>query len=277
MELPHGMPKDSHMLPQHSQDLLRAARSGRIYKRPTQAEEEEVDPEAHGEKVEKKEDDMKDKGFTAKAWKQIPRHMEGPDVEYLAKRRKGLITISSKPAAVVPTVTKATVKRIDAAGNEYVQNVVVQPGQKIEGEVLSQTVVPDPAAVVGDVAPLPTPPKRQPKRKMKGPGRGKKKQKLTQPPTSTPQVIDVDGVAQRAPLTDAPDVSSFSTFISIYILIQNRELNKTKNPAQPLSTKIQKWRKALCMIQTPSPVRMRTTITKVNLPRLQSNNQKQQP
>ncbi|KAH8601791.1 hypothetical protein B0O99DRAFT_484196, partial [Bisporella sp. PMI_857] len=112
VELPHGMPKDSHLLPQHSQDLLRAARSGRIYKRTAPVEEEEVDPEAvAGDKPEKKDDESKDKGFTAKAWKQIPRHMEGPDVEYLASRRKNLRTVAAKPTNVGPTITKATVKR----------------------------------------------------------------------------------------------------------------------------------------------------------------------
>lgn len=232
VELPHGMPKDSHLLPQHSQDLLRAARSGRIYRRPAQAEEEEIDAETLGEKAEKKDDDMKDKGFTAKAWKQIPRHMEGPDVEYLAKRRKGLITVSSKPVVTVPTVLKATVKRIDAAGNEYVQNVVIQPGDNIEGEVISQTVVPDPAAVVGDTAPLPTPPKRQAKRKMKGPGRGKKKQKVAPPPTSVPQSIDVDGISQPAPVTDGVTDGADASFVlpvDLKILIVNRS-NKRKTP-----------------------------------------------
>ena len=229
VELPHGMPKDSHMLPQHSQDLLRAARSGRIYRRPTPAEEEEVEAEVHGEKVEKKDDDMKEKGFTAKAWKQIPRHMEGPDVEYLAKRRKGLITISAKPADAVPTITKATVKRIDAAGNEYVQNVVVQPGQKIEGEVISQSVVPAPtAAVLGDVAPLPTPPKRQPKRKSKGPGRGKKKQKLGPAPTSTPQVVDANGVSQPVAVTDGVDVKFFFLHPYLNMLILEQGVKEEK-------------------------------------------------
>ncbi|PVH81901.1 hypothetical protein DL98DRAFT_362908, partial [Cadophora sp. DSE1049] len=111
VELPYGMPKDSHLLPQHSQDLLRAARSGKIYKRPAPADEEEADPEAIvGDKPEKKDEDLKEKGFTAKSWKQVPRHLEGADVVYLAKRRKGLVTASSKPLPV-PTVTKATVKR----------------------------------------------------------------------------------------------------------------------------------------------------------------------
>ena len=197
VELPHGMPKDSHLLSQHSQDLLRAARSGRIYKRPPPVEEEEADPEAIlGEKPEKKEDDARDKGFTAKAWKQIPRHMEGPDIEYLAKRRKGLITIASKTAATGPTLTKTTVRRTDAAGNAYVQDVIAPRGQQVEGEVIAQTVIPDLASVDGFAQP--TPPKRKgapPKnKKPKGPGRGRKKKQVA--PTSVPEATPVDGLAQ---------------------------------------------------------------------------------
>jgi hypothetical protein len=197
VELPHGMPKDSHLLPQHSQDLLRAARSGRIYKRPAPVEEEDADPEIV-EKQEKKEDENKEIGFSARAWKQIPRQQEGQDLEYLAKRRKGLVTYS-KPLAPVPTVVKTTVRRTDAAGNQYTQDVVVPHGQQVDGEVVAQTVIPDPSLV-----PAPetfgvqaTPPKRSrpiQKKKLKGPGRGRKKK--VPPPTSAPQAIPIDGAAQ---------------------------------------------------------------------------------
>ncbi|KAH8655066.1 hypothetical protein BGZ60DRAFT_152780 [Tricladium varicosporioides] len=198
VELPHGMPKDSHLLPQHSQDLLRAARSGKIYKRPLPVEEEEADAEAIlGDKPEKKDDETKDRGFVARAWKRIPRHMEGPDQNYLAPRRKGLITATSKPPAAGPTLTKATVRRTDAAGNEYVQDVVVPHGQAVEGEVIAQTVIPDPAAAPVDAyAVQPTPPRRKgpvsKKKKKSGPGRGKKKNMA---PTSVPQALPADGSA----------------------------------------------------------------------------------
>ncbi|KAH8601790.1 hypothetical protein B0O99DRAFT_200993 [Bisporella sp. PMI_857] len=66
-------------------------------------------------------------------------------------------------------------------------------------QVISQTVVPAVTAPsLGEGLLTPTPPKRIPKRKMKGPGRGKKKQKLTPGPTSAPQVVDVDGVTQSS-------------------------------------------------------------------------------
>ncbi len=212
IELPHGMPKDSHLLPQHSQDLLRAARSGKIYKRPAPVEEEEADAEpVLGDKPEKKEDDPKDRGFTAKAWKQIPRHMEGPDIEYLAKRRKGLVTVSSKvPAApAAPTLTKATVKRVDAAGNEYVQDVVVPQGQQLEGEVISQTIIPDSNAIIESTTVQPTPPRRKgpvSKKKSKGSGRGRKKKSAA--PTSVPLVTPGDGTGTMVESdVVGPDVS----------------------------------------------------------------------
>lgn len=196
IELPHGMPKDSHLLPQHSQDLLRAARSGKIYKRPLHVEEEEVDVEVvAGDKPEKK-DDQKESGYTVKTWKPVPRHLEGHDLDYLAKRRKGLITHTSKPANAGPTLTKATVKRIDAAGNEYIQDVVVPQGEKVEGEVISQETIPDPAMGDGSNAPTPIKRKGPPKRKPKGPGRGRKKKPIA--PTSAPQLPQVDGAVEGA-------------------------------------------------------------------------------
>jgi hypothetical protein len=208
------MPKDSHLLPQHSQDLLRAARSGRIYKRPAPAEEEEADPETvPGDKLEKKDDDPKERGFTARTWKQVPRHLEGPDVEYLAKRRKGLVTQTPKGTSngAATTLTKTTVRRTNAAGNMYVQDVVVANGQAVEGEVISQTVVPDPSATraVSELAVQPTLPRRRPpppKRKAKGPGRGRRKKPSA--PTSAPATLQMDGEIQNGEASAVgPDVS----------------------------------------------------------------------
>ncbi|PBP28453.1 LYR family protein [Diplocarpon rosae] len=137
VELPHGMPKDSQLLPQHSQDLLRAARSGKIY--------------------------------------------------------------------------KPTVKRIDAAGNEYVQDVVVPQGQKLEGEVISQTQIPDPSAAVDMAVAHATPPKRKStsKKKSKGPGRGRKKP--TAAPTSAPQVAPTEGAALVPPAEGAAGPDGIKT------------------------------------------------------------------
>ncbi|KAI2634674.1 hypothetical protein GGS26DRAFT_589593 [Hypomontagnella submonticulosa] len=191
IELPHGMPKDSHLLPTHTQELLRAARSGRLYKRPLPTEEEEVDPDAAlAEKPEKKEEDPSTKGYQVKVWKQVPRNAEGPTISHLAKRRKGIVTLSSNlPAGTSsgPTVMKATVRRIDAAGNPYTQEITLNEGQQVDGEIISTTVVPAPnAAANGDASVAATPVRRRPpppKRKPKGPGRGRKK-KLPLPATT---------------------------------------------------------------------------------------------
>jgi hypothetical protein len=191
VELPWGMPKDSHLLPQHSQDLLRAARSGRLYKKRPTFDDEEVDADAvHPEKPEKKEEESKDTAFSVKTWKQVPRHLEGPEIEYLAKRRKGLSGAIVKMGAAVPTMTKARVRRTDAAGNTYIEEVLLAEGEAVEGEVLSQTVIPNPllAGTAADVLAQATPPRRRPpppKRKAKGPGRGRRR-KLPLPPTSVP-------------------------------------------------------------------------------------------
>ncbi|KAI1766010.1 hypothetical protein GGR53DRAFT_487823 [Hypoxylon sp. FL1150] len=195
IELPHGMPKDSHLLPTHTQELLRAARSGRLYKRPLPAEEEEVDADATvAEKPEKKEEDPAAKGFQVKVWKQVARNAEGPTVSHLAKRRKGLITLSSSlPAGPSsgPTVMKATVRRVDAAGNPYTQEITLNEGQPVDGEIISTTVVPAPAIAPNvDASGAATPVRRRPpppKRKPKGPGRGRKK-KLPLPASTRPDV-----------------------------------------------------------------------------------------
>lgn len=208
VELPHGMPKDSHLLPQHSQDLLRAARSGKIFRRPSQ-EEEEAEAEALvGEKDVKKEQEVK--GFVARAWKQIPRHQEGPDIgyEYLAPRRKGVITVAqSLEALYVPTVIKAKVRRIDAAGNEYVQDVISAHGQPIEGEVISQTTIADPTAAAAAVASAPIKRKAPPKRKGRAAiGRGRKKVKIQAPISraSVSEIVVSAPVESAAASTVAP-------------------------------------------------------------------------
>ncbi|KAI2463584.1 hypothetical protein F4781DRAFT_416124 [Annulohypoxylon bovei var. microspora] len=194
LELPHGMPKDSHLLPTHTQELLRAARSGRLYKRPPPAEEEEVDPDAAlAEKPDKKEEDPSTKGYQVKIWKQVARNAEGPTVSHLGKRRKGLVTLSSSlPAGPSsgPTIMKATVRRLDAAGNPYTQEITLNEGQPIDGEIISTTVIPAPvAAANADASAAATPVRRRPpppKRKPKGPGRGRKK-KLPLPVSTRPE------------------------------------------------------------------------------------------
>jgi hypothetical protein len=210
------MPKDSQLLPTHTHELLRAARSGRLYKRPLPVEEEEAEADAAPEKPEKKEEDPSTQGFMVKIWKQIPRNAEGPTISHLAKRRKGVVTLSSNlPAGATsgPTVTKATVRRVDAAGNPYTQEVTLAEGQAVDGEIISTTVVPAPNNANGDNAAA-TPVRRRPpppKRKAKGPGRGRKK-KFPLPVSTRPEGTGAPGVAVTAdgvkPEGAGTDVSS---------------------------------------------------------------------
>ncbi|KFY92611.1 hypothetical protein V500_04136 [Pseudogymnoascus sp. VKM F-4518 (FW-2643)] len=203
VELPWGMPKDAHLMPQHSQDLLRAARSGRIYQKRMLVEEEDIEADALlAEKAEKKEE-AKEEGFVVRTWKLVPKHLEGPEIEYLAKRRKGL---RGAPVKGVATMTKMTLRRTDEAGNTYVEDVVVPEGHVVEGEVIATTVILDSATAGAPAAgiPAPQPVKRRPpppKRRAKGPGRGRRK-KLPLPPRSAPATLgaaQVDGAAPEAP------------------------------------------------------------------------------
>lgn len=202
VELPFGMPKESHLLPPHTQELLRAARSGRLYKRAAPAEEEEPDPEVDAVKGEKKEWEPPSEGYMVKLWKQVPRTAENPTVSHLAKRHKNTVTLTARaaaaPVAAGPTVIRATVRRIDAAGNPYEQTVTLSEGQQVDGEIISTTVVPAPSAAAGALPVQQATPARRrpppPKRKAKGIGRGRKKGRLPLPlPATRSQATTADG------------------------------------------------------------------------------------
>ncbi|KAH0524456.1 hypothetical protein TsFJ059_006962 [Trichoderma semiorbis] len=202
IELIHGMPKDATLLPPHTQELLRAARSGRLYKRPHPSEDDEADGEtAIQDKPEKKEEDASAQGYQIRIWKQLPKNVEAPGISHLAKRRKNIVTIASRTVEEKvqgPTVTRATVRRMDAAGNPYTEEVTLSEGQRVEGEVIATRVeaiaAPQQNAFA---APPPSSVRRRPpppKRKAKaGPGRGKKK--IKQPLSTEPQTVGAAPVA----------------------------------------------------------------------------------
>jgi hypothetical protein len=189
-ELP--MPRDSHMLPEHSQQLLRAARSGRTYKPPAPPED---DDEIADEEKEHKEVQT---GFTIKKYVKVARHLEASEPEYLAKRRKGLPSQYVINGAVQPALRETKVKKLDADGNATVYKVLVPEGQAVADEVqptdAAIEVAPATAApgtivegvgvvnaqgvVVANDILQQTPPRRRPpppKKKRGGPGRGKKR------------------------------------------------------------------------------------------------------
>ena len=189
-ELP--MPKGSELYSDLSRRLLRAARAPRNpgqSPKPTEEDKEVGDEDdAEGEL---------DTGFTAMRWSQVPRDLEQPEPEFLAKRRKGLPSIygaTTGAAGKAGTMRKTKVKKVDNEGNTVFLDVLVPEGTVVEGEVAegdeTLTEAPAPGTVVEGIGvanaegiivaseALPTPPRRRPpppKRKPKGPGRGRKK------------------------------------------------------------------------------------------------------
>lgn len=193
------MPRDYHLLPPHSQALLRAARSGNVFRPPPQPLEDEKEGGVLGEEEEGAEGDVggTERGFVAKKWTVVPRHLEGPESEYLARRRKGLPSMYMGPlgAGTMGPMRKVKVRKTDSEGQTFVWEVLAPEGQVVEGEIfedVEMTEAPAPGTVVegvgvvnaegvvvaGDAMMQPTPPRRRPpppRRKPKGPGRGRRK------------------------------------------------------------------------------------------------------
>ncbi|KAF1810264.1 hypothetical protein P152DRAFT_484063 [Eremomyces bilateralis CBS 781.70] len=220
-----SMPRESHLLPEHSQQLLRAARAGWLYKAtPGGAEEDEKE----NEDEEPKESE---RGFAVKKWSVVPRHLEEPEREYLAKRRKGLATSTNGlniDGIAGGPMRKTKVQKADADGNLKIYEVLVPEGQTVEGEVLNEEAIPEnvpvvvPPAVPGTIvegvgvvneeglvvagelpAPVkrkPPPPRRKPKRS--GPGRGRKKVVIE--PSTENAGPGTEGAADPSKLTVPP-------------------------------------------------------------------------
>lgn len=142
------MPKDSHLLAPHSRALLRAARAGYIYLLPASKDTQSVD--------ERDGPDMEDattpavkneRSYTARKWSQIPRHVELPEVEFLAKRRPGLPSLygaSGAVTAAVPNASqpmrKAKIRKVDPeTGNITIYDAWIPEGQKVEGEIKDES------------------------------------------------------------------------------------------------------------------------------------------
>jgi hypothetical protein len=193
-ELP--MPRGSEMYSPWSQALLRAARRPRIPQLHSKTQDEDKDlPE------EEKPLPEPDAIIETTKWSQLPRDHEQPEIEFLAKRRKGLPSLHEDPTTKQP-MRKVKVKKVDAEGNAAVFDVLAPEGAVVEGElvkdedVATETPAPgtvvegvgvanDEGVVVASVEPVaPTPPRRgppRPKRKAKGPGRGRKKRQTLSP------------------------------------------------------------------------------------------------
>jgi hypothetical protein len=237
-----------------------------LYKRPSAPEDDEADAEAAlPEKTEKKEEDTEDKGYTIKLWKQIPRNVEASDISRLAKRRKGTVTIASKTIETKvqgPTVTRATVRRTDAAGNPYTEEVTLTEGAHVDGKIISTRV--EPAAPTAPELMPPAPPQNRrrpppPKRKPKaGPGRGKKKAKIL-PPGENGVVpgLAADGTTIVKSEGGEQTVSLSSCIFHIRILTDPfRSRGRTAKEAKARLTMVVKWPTMTMMMRTAKRVRM---------------------
>ncbi|KEQ72369.1 hypothetical protein M436DRAFT_73340 [Aureobasidium namibiae CBS 147.97] len=144
-ELP--MPRDSHQLAPWTQQLLREARRPRLAKRPQEpTEDDKQEEEDEGEPVQT--------GWQSKKWSQVPSHLEKPEREFLAKRRKGLPSLHTQIAlqaanavASSANTRKTKIMKSDADGNTTVYEVLVAEGQTVEGEVAEDAIMADAAPV----------------------------------------------------------------------------------------------------------------------------------
>jgi hypothetical protein len=193
-ELP--VPRESHLLSEMSQRLLRIARLPRVSKPAVQTEDQEK------EVTEEEEVKEERTGFALKRWIQMGKGYDAPDREYLAKRRKGLpplhdgfVPVIYDPQGQPKQMRSLKIRRYDADGNPHVYEVMAPVGQKVDGEILdeeeSAEIPVEPAAAPGTVIEgvgvvneegvvIAQPIRRRPpipqKRKKKGgPGRSKKK------------------------------------------------------------------------------------------------------
>lgn len=235
-ELPHGMPPNSELLPPHSYNLLRAARSGRMHKRPTPVEDDDVEADLlPGDKPEKKSA-PETSGFQVLTWARVPRNEEGPTISHLAKRHKNTITLPSNILGtqhVGPTITKATVERLDAAGNPYTQEVTLTAGQAVDGKIISERVIAAPDQSSQQPPAAATPIRRKPpipqKKKNRGRGRGRGRGRMVPLiPSTRPvsqSVAGLDGSSQKKNETIGLDVSQplGTHFVPSFKLTSNRE------------------------------------------------------
>lgn len=168
----HPMPRDSQLLTPTSKALLRAARAGCIYIRQAPKEAEDINLIINEEKETTDVEEggaaasgqpKAERSFVTRKWMTVPRHMEPPEVEFLAKRRPGLPSLYGAAATGIdgaPNVPmrRTRFKKMDpVTGNVSVYEAWVPEGHRIEGEIAADDqVVPGNAeATVNSEAPAP--------------------------------------------------------------------------------------------------------------------------
>ncbi len=157
------MPRDSHLLSPMSRALLRAARSGCIYIRPASKDLDDEEKEATDPEEQQSQQNF-ERNFAMRKWATVPKHLEAPEVEFLAKRRPGLPSLYGATAGAVDgangsvPMRKTRFKKVDpATGNVSIYAAWVPEGHKIEGEITDEAQIPaeDNQATVIPEAPAP--------------------------------------------------------------------------------------------------------------------------
>ena len=96
----------------------------------------------------REEEPVVDRGFITKRWAPVPRHLEEAEPEYLAKKRKGLVSTTPNNVTQIgpEDMRKTKVRRVDSDGNSYITEVIAAQGQKVDGDVIEETPLTDGAA-----------------------------------------------------------------------------------------------------------------------------------
>ncbi|KAI9651646.1 MAG: hypothetical protein M1831_000549 [Alyxoria varia] len=163
-----GLPKGMHMYTPWCQQLLRAARAGNTVVKGSEQVVPGTDKPVNGEARDgaagagenagaptTQQNYKPGEGFVARRWVPVPRHLEGPEKEYLAKRRKGLSNtylVGTEGQVVATAGVGPAAVGVDGAG------AAAANGQD---EMVKRRPPP-------------------PRRKKKGPGRGRKKMTATE-------------------------------------------------------------------------------------------------
>ncbi|KAJ5233657.1 uncharacterized protein N7469_005423 [Penicillium citrinum] len=160
-----AMPRDSQLLPAASRALLRAARAGCIYVRPSgRSVKEEENKMASAEDQANGNANSADRSFTSRKWTVHSKHQEPPEIEFLAKRRPGLPSLYGGPTSLdggsgaTPAMRRTKFQKVDpTTGNISIYEAWVPDGHRIEGEVTGdiQTIVDQSEVPVKPEAPAP--------------------------------------------------------------------------------------------------------------------------
>lgn len=158
------MPRDSQLLPAMSRALLRAARAGCIYIRSEGRAADEDKKEPTDGEDQAGAGSLADRSFTSRRWTTLSKHMETPEVEFLAKRRAGLPSLYGATGAVdgssaTPApMRKTKFKKVDKdTGSISIYEVWVPEGHRLENEITGdiQTIAEQSQAPVKAEMPAP--------------------------------------------------------------------------------------------------------------------------